>query len=381
MSRKTNPFRLGLFIITGTFLLLSSLAILGAGKIFEKPIHMETYLNESVNGLEVGSPIKFRGVKIGSVSEIGFVTDYYVSYEKSSIRYVYVRGNLDHDLFKTAEEQDVFKGIRKEVASGLRARTVSLGLTGQLFLEIDYVDPKKNPPLEIDWKPEYIYIPSAPSMLSRVESAVESVGDTLNDINKAKIADAIEDIRDVAKSMNNFLKNSDTGEISKTLTGTLREAETFIARLNKLLAAPEADNLVPDAAAALRDLRNVMDSSSGDMVAAIKDFRRTAASMKNVSGSVEQFMETPDGQSTMNNLSETMRNVSEASEEIKAAAKRFETTIGRVNLMVAGQEGNIQAILENVRRLVENLRELSGEARQYPSGVLFGDPPRKSSPK
>ncbi|WP_319780429.1 MlaD family protein [Maridesulfovibrio sp.] len=70
MSRKSNPFRLGLFIIIGMLLFVSVLAILGAGKIFERSVKMETYLNESVNGLEVGSPIKFRGVKIGTVSHI-----------------------------------------------------------------------------------------------------------------------------------------------------------------------------------------------------------------------------------------------------------------------------------------------------------------------
>jgi paraquat-inducible protein B len=379
MSRKTNPFRLGLFILIGTVLLLSSLAILGAGKIFRQPIYMETYLNESVNGLEVGSPIKFRGVKIGSVSEIGFVTDNYVSYDKSSLRYVYVRGDLDHSMFDTQEERDVFKGIQNEVAHGLRARAVSLGLTGQLFLEIDYVDPDKNPPLKIDWEPKYIYIPSAPSMLSRVESAVESVGDTLTDLNNAKIAEAIEDVRKVARSLSHFLNNSDTGGISKNLTGSLHQAEILLTRMNKLLAAPEAETILPDASAALHNLRYVLDNSSKDMVVAVKDLKATARSMKNVSGRVEDFMKTPKGQSTMNNLSETMSNVSEASEKIKAAAVRFESTISRINLVMAGQEGNIEAILENIRRLVENLRELSGEARQYPSGVLFGNPPKKSN--
>lgn len=92
MSRKTNPFRLGLFIIIGTLLLVCVLAILGRGKSSSIRLRLETYLNESVNGLEVGSPIKFRGVKIGSVSQIGFVTDHYVTMDQSALRYVYVLG-------------------------------------------------------------------------------------------------------------------------------------------------------------------------------------------------------------------------------------------------------------------------------------------------
>ncbi|CCO25207.1 MlaD family protein [Maridesulfovibrio hydrothermalis] len=381
MSRKTNPFRLGLFIIGGTFLLVIALAILGAGKIFEHSIKMETYLNESVNGLEVGSPIKFRGVKIGSVANIGFVTDHYVTMEESALRYVYVLGDLNHDMFETKEGKEIAQYLTKEVERGLRARPVSLGLTGQLFLEIDYVDPDKNSPLNITWKPENLYIPSAPSMLSRVEGAVASISETLEDINKAKIADAIEDVRAVAQSMDRFLKNSDTGEISKRLTGTLAEAEKFIARINQLLAAPEVDNLMPDVAASARNLRNIMESSSGDIVAALKDLRKTSASARNITGDVEMYMKSPQTKQTMADLSKTLNNISEASDRIKAAAVRFEGTLSRVNMTVAGQQGNVDAILDNVRRLVENLRELSSEAKQYPSGVLFGAPPRKGPAK
>lgn len=154
MSRKTNPFRLGLFIIIGSTLLVAMLAVLGAGKIFEHKVKMETYLNESVNGLEVGSPIKYRGVKIGSVTEIGFVTDHYVTMDQSDLRYVYVLGDLTHKMFQTKEMSEMVRYLNKEIKQGLRARPVSLGLTGQLFLEIDYVDPDKNPPLKIAWKPK-----------------------------------------------------------------------------------------------------------------------------------------------------------------------------------------------------------------------------------
>lgn len=381
MSRKTNPFRVGLFIIIGTILFVSVLAILGAGKIFEDSVKMETYLNESVNGLEVGSPIKFRGVKIGTVSQIGFVTDHYVDLNQSALRYVYLLGDLNHKMFQSKEGEEIIHALKREVDRGLRARPVSLGLTGQLFLEIDYVDPDKNPPLEISWKPEHIYVPSAPSIMSKVESAVASISDTLEDINKADIAEAIDDVRSVAQSMSTFLKNSDTGEISKRLTGTLTEAEKFIARVNHLLADPEVDRLMPDVAAAARNMRVVMESSSGDIVAAMKDIRKASESTKNVTGGMEEYLSGPEGKQTLANLSTTLDNISEASNRIKGAAARFESTLSRVNMTVAGQQGNIEAILDNVRRLMENLRELSNEARQYPSGVLFGEPPRKTPAK
>ncbi|MBI9111014.1 MlaD family protein [Maridesulfovibrio ferrireducens] len=377
MSRKTNPFRLGLFVIIGTLLFVIALAILGAGQIFEKTIKMETYINESVNGLEVGSPIKFRGVKIGSVSTIGFVTDEYVTINESELRYVYILGELDSKMFNSLEGEDMIESLKIEVQRGLRARPVSLGLTGQLFLEIDYVNPQRNPPLQITWDPEYLYVPSAPSMLSRVEGAVASISETLEDINQAKIAEAVDDVRAVAQTVNGFLKKSDAAEISKNLTGTLAQAEKFIARINTLLADPEVDHLVPDVASAAHKLKIIMDSTSGDIIGALKDIRKASASAKNVTGDMEGYLESPEGKKTLSDLSKTLNNIGQASDKIKDAATRFEGTLSRVNVMVAGQQGNIEAILDNVRRLVENLRELSSEAKQYPSGVLFGDPPKK----
>ena len=73
MSRPINYFKLGLFILIGFFFLASTVIILGAGKLFTRTITLETYINESINGLEVGSTVKYRGVKIGAVKRIGFV--------------------------------------------------------------------------------------------------------------------------------------------------------------------------------------------------------------------------------------------------------------------------------------------------------------------
>ncbi|WP_031479621.1 MlaD family protein [Maridesulfovibrio frigidus] len=377
MSRKTNPFRLGLFVISGSLLMLIALVILGAGKIFETTVKIETYINESVNGLEVGSPIKFRGVKVGSVSEIGFVTDEYVTSEDSELRYVYILGELNSDIIKSKEGKDMMQSLKREVKRGLRARPVSLGLTGQLFLEIDYVNPERNPPLKITWTPENYYVPSTASMMSKVEGAVASISETLEDINKAKIAEAVEDVRQVAQTVNKFLEKSDAAEISRSLTGTLNEAEKFIARLNVLLADPNVNSLMPDVASAAHSFKLVMDSGSNDMIVALRDLRKATTSAKNISGDFETYLRSPQGKDTLNSLSKTLDNVGEASDKIKDAATRFEGTLSRVNVVVAGQQGNIEAILDNVRRLVENLRELSSEARQYPAGVLFGEPPRK----
>lgn len=67
----TRPlFRVGLLVLLGIGLLVVLTFLLGARRWFQPSVEVETYFNESVNGLEVGSPVKFRGVQIGEVSEV-----------------------------------------------------------------------------------------------------------------------------------------------------------------------------------------------------------------------------------------------------------------------------------------------------------------------
>jgi len=75
---EARYFRVGLFVLGGIVLAVATILIVGGGRLFARPVLMETVFDESVQGLDVGAPVKLRGVKLGSVSWIGFVGDKYV---------------------------------------------------------------------------------------------------------------------------------------------------------------------------------------------------------------------------------------------------------------------------------------------------------------
>ena len=88
MHTKANHFKIGVFVIIASGLLVVAIVML-AKPSMEEPMHIETYMDESVAGLNVGSPITYRGVDIGRVEEIAFVSSRY----KSSVelgRYVVI---------------------------------------------------------------------------------------------------------------------------------------------------------------------------------------------------------------------------------------------------------------------------------------------------
>ncbi|MBR5077222.1 MAG: MCE family protein [Victivallales bacterium] len=70
MSKKLNPSAIGAFVIGATMLLVFGLMIFGRGNLFEQKVHYQIFFDKSVNGLSIGSPVMFRGIRIGQVTDI-----------------------------------------------------------------------------------------------------------------------------------------------------------------------------------------------------------------------------------------------------------------------------------------------------------------------
>jgi phospholipid/cholesterol/gamma-HCH transport system substrate-binding protein/paraquat-inducible protein B len=79
MSNNSNPnyFRLGIFVLAAIGALLTMVLIFGSGQLFKKSFIVETYIQQSVTGLDTGAAVRFRGVKIGQVTSIGLSGNIY----------------------------------------------------------------------------------------------------------------------------------------------------------------------------------------------------------------------------------------------------------------------------------------------------------------
>lgn len=381
MSTRPNTFKLGLFLITGSALFVLMVVVLGAGRFFKKIYHLETYINESVNGLEVGSPVKYRGVQVGRVSAIGFVADKYSGFFSGKYRYVLVECEVEARYFHNIPDEELAHGIKSEIERGMRMRPVSQGLTGQLYLGIDYLDPAANPPLEINWEPQYLYVPSAPSTLSKVEEAVSRISDTLGALNKQDLEAIISDVKTITASLSQFMKGGDKQGVGKLLASNLEDLGKAIDRVNDLLNRREFDTLITSAANAAKGVDHIVASAEDDVLVIAASMREASESIKAASGQIEKTLASPEMKANLAGLGTTLKNVNASAGDMRAAASRLHDLLGRVNALVAGQQTNIEDIVEDTRRLMENLRELSNEAKRYPSGMIFGDPPAKVNPE
>ena len=185
MSDERRYYRLGLFVICGVSLAVAVLLVFGSD-VFSRPGPMlETYIDESVQGLDVGAPLRYRGVKIGRVEQIGFAEGLYTMRGDSEEvrrlgRLVVMRMRVDRAWAERNGSGDYEREIKRLVEQGLRVRVAAQGLTGTSYLEADYLDPQRNPPMKIAWKPAYIYVPSAQSAISRLGRGAEEVFDRIS---------------------------------------------------------------------------------------------------------------------------------------------------------------------------------------------------------
>ena len=184
MSEKARYFKIGLFTLGAVGLLCVGLIIFGASSVFDvPPILAETYFSQSVQGLDVGAPVKFNGVQVGKVKNIRFVKDEYGQEESlkelaDHYKKVIVIFELEAKYFVRLKNKN-FEGMQASVnylvkEHVLRVKMVGIGITGLVYLELGFQDPAEAPPLdEIYWKPNYLYIPSAPSMTTRFRDSAE----------------------------------------------------------------------------------------------------------------------------------------------------------------------------------------------------------------
>jgi len=267
--------KVGVFVVVSLGLLFIALAMLGANAFLKETFMVETYIDESVQGLDVGAPVKYRGVKIGTVSYIRFVTSRYIlpneDAQSAFGKYILVEMEFDSKTLNNVVDTSSRNAFDQLVEAGLRVKLAPTGITGPMYLELDSLDPKLNPEPKISWQPMNAYIPSAPSTLYRMMEVTEQI------------------LRDIE----------------------LADIETIAIQIKTLLTT--ADNVFTDASIAM--------------------------------------------------------------ENIGPTVIRLRKLVQRLDNLAASQQKDIEDLIHHLKVITQHLAELSEDAKDYPSQVIFGQPP------
>jgi phospholipid/cholesterol/gamma-HCH transport system substrate-binding protein len=390
MSARANYFKIGLFVIVATAMGIVAIVVLGAGTLFRETIIAETYFDESVQGLEVGGAVRYRGVRVGKVREISFVHNYYPLESELSKeaaegdggrrRYVLARFSLYPDIFRGPYFSDFEQILRKEIERGLRCRLGSQGLTGALYIEIDYLDPTEFPPLPITWNPEtgVFRLPSATSTITRWSEAVDNImtqiEQVLERLEALSIEPIVKDLLELIHTVRDEIHDAQLGTVSADflkLLASLQEASIEFngacADLRELVHSPEITSILADTAGTISGARSTFETT--DQI--VTDAQTKIVDL--MDGLLDATQKIRDASDTINQMFE--------GNDLPEAAEHLNAFLERLNNVAALEQQNVETILENLRQLSEDLREFGRTASENPSQVIFGGPPPRQHPE
>jgi len=308
---------IGLFVTIGILIGAVAVVWLGASKYFEKGATYVTYFDESVQGLQSDSAVKYRGVEVGRVEKI--------------------RVAPDNTLIEVIMKIDLKGKLERDDVAQLKAA----GITGIVFVELSRRDPKE-PDLspKITFASTHPVIPSKPSDIKQLLAGIDNVIQSFKKIDTQGISDQVKSTLKVLESTVAGL-NSVVGSVEKTLGGgrleetvgevrnTLLKLQSFVSHVQKELQAMNLGQTGSNIESATARLDKIM--SSGEVETILGEAKGAAKKMN-------QLVESLDKRS-------------------------FEIT------------DNLKATSENLKRASESLEMLVDRVYTSPSDLLFGEPP------
>jgi len=299
MAAPTNQWKLGLFVVVGFAVAMGTLVALGARSLEKATVKYRMYFDESVQGLDVGSPVKFRGVTIGSVYAIGIAPDH---------QHVEVTCDLVVDQLNDLGLNVVGdrKAPRIAVPAELRVQLGSAGITGVKFILIDFFKVSDNPIVPLPFPVPDNYIPSAQSTMKNLEDSVVHAVDRFPEVATQVVA--------VLGKINRILEDIDSRQLPDKLGGVLRHADRVMDEVQTAVRGVDTPKLSADLQETMANLNVTVTRMSG-LLERVQGNKGLLASAERASNAMGDVAQNANGLGL--EISETLRDVQQAADTIQ----------------------------------------------------------------
>lgn len=298
MSTHASNFKVGLFVLLGLALGVGAIAWLGTSQYLKGAEKYVTFFNESVQGLQNDSTVRYRGVDVGRVKAI--------------------RVAPDSRLIEVAMEIQFQGDLSKELVAQLS----TAGITGITFIELDRKKPgEKDLSPKIDFVAEYPIIPSRPSELQRIVSTLDSVMQQVHTINFKSMGQRLDN---TLKSVESLFADQRLQVAMERIADASVKVDELARRVDRALSEEAMKSLVSDskqvldgAKAAVNSAKSLVDQLTAD----IRQMDLGATGQR--AGRLFEGLEQRSYQLALE-AQLTMQNLREASENLKGLLHNLE---------------------------------------------------------
>ncbi|MCH8055073.1 MAG: MCE family protein [Deltaproteobacteria bacterium] len=343
MGKKMNPTIVGAFVIGAVVLVLIGVITFGSGRLFSKTYEFVLYFESSVNGLNIGAPVKVRGVEIGAVTNI------LLSLDREKVKKVAAESGVRQAMQRWDPKIPVIieidaKKLTRRGATGLalsdpaafdalierglrgQLQTESL-VTGLLFIDLDF-HPGSSVNLVQASGSRYKEIPTIPTTFEAVQAEVMKVIGNLKEI---KIEELIDSATKAIQAVNRLVSSPEVKNVVRTLNKTLTDINQLVVNV-KGQVDPLSEGLKEAATAArdaLRGVQKLVQNVDNEITSLSASFQETFKAVSGAMIQVKDTLSTAEGivaeDSPLNHeLTSALKELSAAARSIRLLANYLE---------------------------------------------------------
>ena len=350
MDKQASKTLIGSFVVGAVVLIVAGVLIFGSGKLMKKTDSFVLFFEGSLQGLNVGSPVLFRGVRIGAVTNITIEADA----EDLSIHIPVIIEiePLKIKLIRGKRIRDITANLPPLIEKGLRAQ-LQIGslLTGQLIIELGFSP--DTPAKIVGLNTNYPEIPTIPSALERIT-------DIMKDLPFDKI---IEKLLSAVEAIEKLASSPDIPDTLHSLKMTVEDARKLLQNLDSRIGplAMSIDKTVQEYGKLARHVDGQVEPLASSVDDTLKDAREL---VRNVDGRVKPLASS---------IEKSLKEARGALEQARKALVVAEKTIGKESPVIY----QLDKTLKEISRMARSIRSLADYLERHPNALLYG----KGKPK
>lgn len=329
MSKRSSPTLIGFFVLGAIALAIIGIGALASNSYFSQRATFISYFDESVNGLDVGAPVKFKGVPIGRVADIRLRVDLQNKTFQVPVLYEIDLEPVTDTTGVTIDLSDP-RVLREQVDRGLRAQLqLESFVTGKLYVELTFVSNPGSP----NYAQASSRYPEVPTELSPLAQLGEEAESLVANLQSFDVSTINENLVTLLVKANSKVEQLDMGRINTEVIETITAARDLVESQELRGAMRDVPRLSQQVDTTLADAQRLMQTLEGAVQPTTEEIEATGRELRETMNALQETMqETNDMMSTDSGIGyrmeEAFTKLSEAAEAIREVAVSLERNPG-----------------------------------------------------
>ena len=357
MLSKANPTVIGAFVIGGIILAICGLLVFGSGNLFVKTNTYVVFFEGAVDGLDVGAPVNFRGVRVGSVRDISLVVD--TSNMQTYVKVLLgIEPNKAERIGNVVQSEDLY---RKLLDRGLKAQLQMQSIvTGRLFVALDLFPAVPETLRKLDV--QHVELPVAPTDMEELKKTLSEMIEKFQKIPFDKMVTNIDQTLD---GINKFVNNTNLAESLSGMNSTVKHLDVLVANLNDKV--PSIANNLDASTSETRKLLQVMNAEIRPLIANLKETSNAA------NASFVQIQKTLSfSEGVPANIAKSLIATSDTAQKTLEQAVHTLGTVEKMSSPDSKVQVELVETLKELQATSRALRALSETLERKPEALLRG---------